>query len=434
MKRNFTSLDRYDVDTCEVRQPDRYREFRGWKGEGTNIPQGAGLSYVSAGFGGGSTVLDMRRFNRILAFNPEEAWMEVEVGASIGGLYSFLKGHGLCIPTLPGHPSLTIGGCIAVNVFGKNQTKEGLFENAVRSLKVFHPDHGVLETSRENNPELFELTVGGFGLTGVILSAVISLSRTPGSGVLEKKIPVANLKECFSTLREMADQEDLLYSWNNFSGKAGGRGFVITGKFRSHEEIAEDSWQPLDLDRSKNWPNAFNALSLKCLNTAYEWMNLKWKPEREISYFEYCFPVANKIMYFHLFGKVGFRERQFLIPFDATDSYLTEFDRIFNRHRPLVTLCSCKVFKGEQSLLHFNGNGIVLSLDLPAHDRYMDFHRELFQLNIEHGVIDNLAKDSLVDLETLRQEYPEYETFRDKLHNWDPKRHFQSELSKRLGL
>ena len=435
MKKRFTSLDRQDTANCEIRIPDRYRDFESWQSEGPQTVQGAGLSYVAAGFGDSSTVHDMKKFNRILAFNAEEQWLEVEAGATIGDIYFFLKRWNLCIKSLPGYPSVTIGGCIAVNVFGKNQTKEGLFGNCVRSLKLFHPIHVFQSLSPTENPELFDLTVGGLGLTGVMVSAVLSLNKIPGMGVCEKKVEVKNLRECFETLKTYSQSEDLLYSWNNFSANAGGRGFVITGQFCSDEGKGGGARvKKFDLARTCCWPNFYNPLTQKVLNTAYEFLNLKWKAEQTLSYFDYFFPVANKMIYFKLFGKKGFLERQYLIPFEAQDSYLQSFDRIFTKHKPLVTLCSCKIFKGEQRLLHFNGNGIVLTMDLPADDRYLPFHRELYDLNLEHGVIDNFAKDSLIDGPTVQNQYPEFEEFKERLHAWDPERLFQSNLGSRLGL
>jgi len=58
-----------------------------------------------------------------------------------------------------------VGGCIAANVHGKNQVREGTFVDSVLDLTLFHPDRGVLRLSPDTMPGLFDLTCGGYGLT-----------------------------------------------------------------------------------------------------------------------------------------------------------------------------------------------------------------------------------------------------------------------------
>ena len=160
MKRVFASLDRHTVRECEFDEPDRYRELFSLTAAKPLIGRGAGVSYVAASFGAGATSIGMRRFNRILAFNEAERWIEIEAGITLGRLYEFLTGRGLCLPVQPGHPQITIGGCIAGNIHGKNQFREGLFGDHVRSLRLFHPSRGLLDLAPEQDAGLFELTVG----------------------------------------------------------------------------------------------------------------------------------------------------------------------------------------------------------------------------------------------------------------------------------
>ena len=81
-------------------------------------------------------------FNRILDFCPTSGTIEVEPGIRLGELFAFSVPRGYLLSIMPGHPSITVGGCIGCNVHGKNQHREGNFENAVEALTVFHPEHG----------------------------------------------------------------------------------------------------------------------------------------------------------------------------------------------------------------------------------------------------------------------------------------------------
>src|SRR5690349_2064379 len=228
MKRVFASLDRHTVCECEFDEPDRYRELLSLTAARPLIGRGAGVSYVAASFGAGATSIGMRRFNRILSFNEAERWIEVEAGITLGRLYEFLTARGLCLPVQPGHPQITVGGCIAGNIHGKNQFREGLFGDHVRSLKLFHPSHGLLDLSPEQNAEMFELTVGGFGLTGIIVSARLSLAPLPSTAMLVSHIPVGDLVEAFARLAELKACHDMVYAWLDLADRSRpGRGYIV---------------------------------------------------------------------------------------------------------------------------------------------------------------------------------------------------------------
>src|SRR5258708_24098589 len=114
---------------------------------------------------------------------------------TLGNLLAITAGHGLWLPVQPGYPDITIGGCIAANVHGKNPHREGTFEHSVESLNLYHPARGTVRIGRESEAELFELTCGGYGLTGIILSATLRLEPLPGPVASVCRIPIRALAE-----------------------------------------------------------------------------------------------------------------------------------------------------------------------------------------------------------------------------------------------
>jgi decaprenylphospho-beta-D-ribofuranose 2-oxidase len=70
-----------------------------------------------------------------------------------------------------------VGGCIAADVHGKNAAQDGTFISQVQSICLFHPSHGLVEVSPATANDLFRATCGGFGLTGIIVTA--RLKATP---------------------------------------------------------------------------------------------------------------------------------------------------------------------------------------------------------------------------------------------------------------
>ena len=139
---------------------------------------------------------------------------------TVGELVRFAVGRGAWFPVLPGHPAITVGGCVAFNVHGKSQHDVGCFSDHVVSLTLLHPDHGELVCSPNDNAGIFELTLGGMGLTGYIATITLQLQPLPGRGIRRTAHPVANLTEAVELMQSLAASGDgggTLYSWNDLN-------------------------------------------------------------------------------------------------------------------------------------------------------------------------------------------------------------------------
>ena len=168
-------------------KPDRYRLIdAALKGPAPSIAQGAGLSYCLASAGEKTVSVSMGAFDRILAFDPDRQIIEVECGMSLGHLLAFLIERDFWFPVLPGYPTITVGGALAMNVHGKSQVHDGLFGEQVESLEIVHPEHGRLRLSAQENPEIFSLTIGGLGLTGIATRTALRVQRLKGRSLLRE--------------------------------------------------------------------------------------------------------------------------------------------------------------------------------------------------------------------------------------------------------
>lgn len=439
MIKRFSSLDQTYACETNYLEPDRYRALRSAEAARQCIAMGSGISYVAAGFGPDSTVVGLKHFDRILELNLSAHTITVEPGVTLGKLYALLSPLGLMTPVQPGHPQISIGGCIAFNVHGKNQFTEGLFETCVVRMELFHPTHGRLTLSREENPDIFALTLGGMGLTGIITQATLTLKEIPGRHVLAKYLPAASLTETLELMERGKAEYDLLYSWNDCSlgPLALGRGFVIAGKFGADapDKPENQSYKPIRPHTPKlGRKRIFQDRVMQAINAAYHLLYTRVKRKDVMSFFDFCYPVARKDFYFDFYGPGGFLETQVLVPMDAAREYLKAFEAVFRRGGSPSYLTSMKIFKGTQERLTYNGTGLSFALDMPNTPAARALMQELDGLNTHVGAISNIAKDSRVSASTIRAQYPEYESFRDALKSFDPKRLFVSEVSRRLEL
>lgn len=437
MRRQLHSLDQFYGCETEYDEPDRYRDLLSLGTKDRLIAQGAGISYVPASFGEHSRVVSMRSFDRILGFDHVAGTVEVEAGTSLGKLFRFLLPHKLGLAVQPGYPQITVGGCIAFNIHGKNQFQEGLFDSVVLEMRLFHPDKGILRLSRTEMPELFWLTLGGFGLTGIVLSAVLRVAPLPGRSVKVSNLPTGSLSETMDMMGELKGEYDLLYSWNDLSlrNKPLGRGFICAGRFNPDGDLEERpwDWKPL-ATRGHRRLHVFRDPLMPLVNRLHLWLNLTLGRESNLSLFDYTYPVANKIFYFYYYGRAGFLETQMLIPDAARQSYVEQIERLLVRHGLPVYLATVKAFQGAPRQLNYSGSGFSLGLDLPSNAATLKLFENIDALNTEHGAIGNIAKDSRLCARVVRQQYPQYNAFREALHSFDPRRAFTSELSERLEL
>jgi decaprenylphospho-beta-D-ribofuranose 2-oxidase len=438
MQMRLTSFDGTESVDGDLVRPDRYRHlFAALSAPGPVIPRGAGLSYCGAAAGSGVRSVSGLRFNRILAFDGVTGHVDVEAGIRLGELFRFTTPRGWILPVLPGHPSITVGGCVGCNVHGKNHHRDGNFVNAVEALTLFHPDHGELTCSRSERPALFFLTVGGFGLTGFLTSVTLRLRRLAGPAVRIRKRRAADLCAAAELLDEDRNAE-LLYSWHdvNRRGRSFGAGYVYAGTSVPAEECADEfRYRELAPEGRGAWPaGALGGRATRAAVRVYGWSQRLARGERLVPLAAATFPLSGKETYFHLFGRTGFREYQVLVPNDRWRSFAGRLAAVIDRHDVPVGLASLKLFRGRPEGLNFDGSGVCLALDAPANERSARLFGDLDHLTEEVGGRVNVAKDSRLAAPLVRRLFPEYDAFTTALRAHDPKCRFTSALRRRLDV
>src|SRR6266404_998332 len=435
------SFDGNDLGRCTFQRPDRYSFFDCMPATGCVIARGAGLSYAAASFGTNSVSVEMTSFDRILRFSAEDGIVEVEAGMRLGELFNFLATRGLYLPVQPGYGALSIGGCIAADVHGKNPHRNGTFLNQIESLRLFHPRHGFVELSSDRNPEVFRATCGGYGSTGIIISARLTVSPIPASGVALEITSVADADEIAPQLVGAGNHCDFVYSWHDCTnpGKHFGRGYLVKGRFvdlpaATFTGPRRSQMRRLSADsRAAHGVCIYNRWSTKLMNLAHERMRRNGRAKVQ-TLDRVLFPIHASEIYFRAFGKHGFHEYQALIPMKSFDRYMLGVRNAILKAGVPITLASGKLFGGNADLLTFGGDGICFALNFPRVRGATDLMHDLDLLLGELGGRPNIIKDSRLPRSTVEAAYPEYFRFRSIVHAWDPDRLFRSELTDRLGL
>jgi decaprenylphospho-beta-D-ribofuranose 2-oxidase len=440
----ITSFDNGVKLVCNIAQPDRYRHWDQLGDSSLQISRGAGLSLSAASFGSASTSVSHEKFNRILDFDLVTGEVEVESGIRLFELHNFLVSKGYFLPIQPGHGQISIGGCVAADVHGKNQLRDGNFSEQVISLKLFHPSHGILELSREANMDLFFLTCGGFGLTGHILSLRLKAETLPSQLIVTRTQAFSDINSGLQLLSEKASSVDFIHSWHDFSGTGNkfGSGMVFESNFEGIERNEEISFKvkpviPRPLGTRFRMPAARFVLkraSISAINLFYKKINPTNIIGKRVDLGDALFPLHKLQGYYFFLGKNGFHEYQVLIPKKNASDFLGQLGQHAAHLKIPITLASGKIFGGAQNLLRFSGEGVCFAVNFPSGPNafklleWMDIHLILY------GGKPNLIKDSRLPRQVAEACYPEIDMFRTQLRSFDTKRIFRSDLSERLGL
>jgi decaprenylphospho-beta-D-ribofuranose 2-oxidase len=421
-------------------RPDRYRLLERDVDTRARIARGGGYSYSAASFGGGAVTVEMQRFNRILAFDPARRTIEVEAGMTLGDLLPVTTRAGLWLAVQPGYPAITVGGCIAANVHGKNPLRDGTFRSCVADLTLFHPDHGFRRLSEADGTAPFELTCGGYGLTGIVVAATLRLEPLGGSRVAVKRRAVGSLSEAARMVQELAGKSLFAYTWHDATSRPRtfGRGYVYEGTLDPGDLDPRDLAAPyrvLTAGARAGLPfSLWNRASARVFASTYWHLERRRPATTTGGLFDAIFPFARRSAYFRLFGRPGLVEYQVIVPFDRIESFLAELGRRVLSADPPAVMLSMKAFAGEPGRLRFEGDGICLTLNLARSAATRDLLTRLDELSIDAGALPNIIKDSRLPARVVRACYPEYERFRRELAAFDPRRRFRSDLSERLEL
>ncbi len=385
--------------------------------DGTVLPYGNGRSYGDSCQNDGGTLLDTRGLNRYIAFDRENGCIRCEAGVMVEDLLALIVPEGWFIPVSPGTKYVTVGGAIANDVHGKNHHAAGTFGCHVTRFELLRSTGERLICTPTENAALFRATIGGLGLTGLITWAEFTLKRIPTAYVDVENIQFESIDEFFRLSNESTNI-DYTVSWLDCTahGDQLGRGVFQRGDF--YDPPLGEQKPPRELP---SVPVPFdlpefliNPLTIRIFNALYFHKQL-FPVTRGITHYDpFFYPLDILQNWHHVYGKSGFLQYQFVMPYDdGYEPIKTVFRRIVDSGQgsPLVVF---KTFGDIKSpgMLSFPRRGVTLAMDFPFRGRKtLDLLNELDAIVFDHGGALYPAKDARMSGDAFRKSYPEWETF-----------------------
>ena len=233
---------RYPVIDCPLATPRNSDEaVELYRSDVPLITRGNGRAYGDPAVDA-SGVLDTRRMNRLLDFDPSTGLLTCESGVLLADVIAVFLPRGWFPLITPGTRFVTIGGLIAADVHGKNHHRVGSFCDHLAFVELMLPSGEIVRCSREAHADLFAATCGGMGLTGTILRAAFQLTPVETAFIQQETRHAANLDEAFAIFEASFDQPYSV-AWIDglASGAEIGRSVVFVGKHLTAEEQPGDS-------------------------------------------------------------------------------------------------------------------------------------------------------------------------------------------------
>ncbi|MBT5934582.1 FAD-binding oxidoreductase [Sulfurimonas sp.] len=399
--------------------------------DGDFIAFGNGRSYGDSAVS--DNIVHTKPYDYFLDFDETNGVLEVRSGALLSDILESVVKRGWFLKVTPGTKLITVGGAIASDIHGKNHHIEGCFSECLEEFTIMMADGEIKVTQKGD--ELFLATCGGMGLTGVILTAKITLKKINSQFIRQTTIKTKNLKETFAAFEEYKHLPysvawiDCLATQENL-----GKCLLMAGDFADDGDL---NYKPKSkLNIPFNFPNfALNKFSVKAFNWLYYAKSPNGVSKQRVHFDSFFYPLDSIRNWNRIYGKNGFTQYQFILPkegsFDGLEKILTKIAQS-GKGSFLAVL---KLYGAEnENYLSFPIEGYSLALDFKIEEGLFELLDELDEVVNEYGGRIYLTKDVRVSEEVFEKGYSKIDKFRAfrKENNLDEK--FNSLQSKRVGI
>lgn len=389
-------------------------------------PKGKGRSYGDASLQ--STVLDATTLREIL--HLEGDLLEVSAGFSVGEILNFSVPKGYILPVIPGTQHVSVGGMIAADVHGKNHAQNGTIGRWIESLEIQLLNGEIATCNDQINTLLFETTIGGLGLSGVIISAKIKLIPLKNAFFEQKTQAYTSVNDLLKALEKSTAPYKT--GWFDFFEKEHCL-LIENTPIQSTENLNSFALKKPKISvpfKSFSWIQPFG---MKLYNKRY--FSKTKQQNGPVILDDVLFPLDRIGRWNYLYGKRGFHQLQWCWSATKNEDKLA---RIFaaieaSKHIPVLAVVKQHGDLESPGILSFPHPGFSFAFDFIYKNGLDDFIRTLHTIIAEEGGRVYLVKDALLEAENFEKMYPESVQFKASIAPFNDGR-IASLLSKRLNL
>ncbi|RNA63073.1 FAD-binding oxidoreductase [Chryseobacterium nematophagum] len=409
MKPNFiqkvTNWGNFPVVEKEMKSEDSFKRIKDFVlSHNEVIARGNGRCYGDASLG--ESIFSTKKLNKFISFDRLNGIIECESGVLLSDVLEIAVPQGLFLYVTPGTKFVSVGGAIASDVHGKNHHAEGCFSEYVIEFRLMTENGDIITCSREENADKFWATIGGMGLTGIILTAKFKLKNIESAYIRQESIKAENLDEIFRLFDE-SESWTYTVAWIDClqKGKNIGRSILMRGEHAFQHELPQNLKKtPLRLKKKMEPTIPFyfpgfilNALTVRIFN----WLYYKKQSQKEvknfIDYETFFYPLDAIHEWNRIYGKNGFIQYQMVIPKERGKEGMKKILETIANSGNGSFLAVLKLFgkNNPEAYNSFPFEGYTLALDFKVNSSLKKLVEQLDHIVQEFGGRIYLTKDSM---------------------------------------
>jgi len=411
------------------------------------IVRGQGRSYGDAAMSRDGMVMLSQQLNRIISFDETRGWLTAQAGTTLAEILRTFVPMGWFPAVVPGTKFVSLGGCVAADIHGKNHHREGAIGSHVREFEIVLANGNRKVCSPANEHELFWATAGGMGLTGIITEVTLQLIRIESPFMVVQRQRAVDLDASLKMFEDSALDDHYTVAWMDClaKGRSFGRSVLIRGDHARQSDLPK-RLQLNDgsrLGRPGNYNLRFgfpswllNPLTVALFNEAYYRRQARRKEPFIEHYDSFFFPLDRIANWNRMYGKRGFIQYQCVLPAaEAERGLQLLLEALVTKRRPSFLSILKRFGPADAGFLSFPLEGYTLTLDLPISDpNIFAFLDELDEIVLKCCGRVYLAKDARLRAETFQAMYQGFSDWQRIKSRVDPENRFDSDLGRRLGL
>ena len=410
------------------------------------ITRGLGRSYGDAAQLKDGTVIELLALDQI-DLDPANGTVTAGAGVSLDQILRVIVPAGFFLPVTPGTRNVTVGGAIAADVHGKNHHVDGSFGNHVQRLLLVDGTGRLRQltpSGRANGDEaeLFWATVGGMGLTGVIIEATFSLIPITTSLISVDTTRHRDLESLMAAMVEADSKYRYSVAWVD-SLDPKGRGVLTCGDHAPLDQLSPaQQADPLHYD-PKALASAppflpgglLNKLTVRAFNETWFRKAPKHRQGDLQAIAPFFHPLDGVQDWNRIYGPAGFLQYQFAVPNEAAYLVPRTLEALRRVGAPSFLTVLKRFGPSNPAPLSFPIPGWTLAVDVPAAlPGLQGVLEDLDQELIEARGRIYLAKDSRQSAFTVQQTYQYLPRQHEAMAVMNPHKTLASELSLRLNM
>ena len=438
---NLSGWGRFPFINTKVKSPTSIKELVREISKSNVIARGNGRSYGDSSINKNKTIC-MRNFNHITKFNDETGLLIVESGVLLSEIIEAFLPRGWFPKVTPGSKFVTVGGMVACDVHGKNHHKDGSFGNYVEWIDIITANGEIKKCSKKINTELFNWTIGGMGLTGIILNVAFYLHPVQTSMIKQRTIAAKNIDAAIKIFENTLNSTYSV-AWIDClsKGKQLGRSLIMLGEHANLSDLNSNMKKnPLSIKNKRNFHVPFNfpsfilnLLTIKIFNFVFYFYGKISKKKKLIDYDTFFYPLDYILDWNKMYGNKGFAQFQCVIPLKNAAKGVRKLLEVISESKTNSFLSVLKRFGKQESKISFPMEGYTLTLDFPITKKSLELMDKLDKLTIEYEGRFYLAKDSRINKDIFRNSDVRFEKYLE-FRSSKMKEVFSSCQSERLGI